>query len=72
MTWVRDPAWQQGVAILLVVAGAIQIYHGAAGTGELGGIALLGIALLAIGIALPLITQALPAQRANAAKIEDV
>lgn len=72
MAWLRDPAWQQGLAIVFVVTGAILIYHGAAGTGELSRIALLGVALFAIGIALPLITQGLRAQRANAAKSEDV
>jgi hypothetical protein len=71
MAWLRDPAWQQGLAILLVVAGAIQIYFGAAAM-ELSRIALVGVALFGIGIALPLISQAFRAHRENAAKCEDV
>lgn len=72
MTWLRDPAWQQGLAILLVVVGAILIYRGATAAGELGLRALFGVVLFAIGIALPLISQAFRAHRESAAKSEDV
>ena len=71
MTWFRDPAWQEGLAILLVMAGAIVIYRGAAAT-EPGGIALLGVALFGIGIALPLVAQAVHAHRAKTVRSEDV
>jgi hypothetical protein len=72
MSWIRDPAWQQGLAIVLVVLGAILIYRGTATAGELGTVALLGVTLFAIGVALPLISPAFRAHRANAAKSEDV
>lgn len=72
MGWIKDAAWQQGLAILLVVAGAVLIYRGAAATGELAGIAPLGVVLFGCGIALPLISQALRVRRENAARSEDV
>ena len=71
MSWLRDPIWQLGLAILLVVAGAILIYSGAPGADELGGTALFGIVLFGLGVALPLISQAVRAHRENVAKSED-
>jgi hypothetical protein len=71
MTWLRDPAWQQGVAILLVVVGAFLIYRGAAVT-EARGLALLGMALFGIGIAFPLISQALSPPNEHTTRSEDV
>ena len=71
MAWLRDPAWQQGVAILLVIAGASLIYRGAAVT-EPGEIAILGVTLFSVGIALPLISQAFGARRKDTGRSEDV
>lgn len=75
MDWLKDPAWQQGVAILVVVAGSILIYRGAAGAadaGELSGMALFGVVLFSVGIALPLISQVLGARPESTVKSEDV
>ena len=71
MAWLRDPAWQQGVAILLVIAGASLIYRGAAVT-EPGKIVILGVTLFSVGIALPLISQAFGARRKDTGRSEDV
>ncbi|MFA5582356.1 MAG: hypothetical protein WDA25_10440 [Paracoccaceae bacterium] len=54
MSWWREPVWQQGIAIVLVIAGSVLIYLGAGGPGGMGGP---GIALFAAGIILPLVTQ---------------
>ena len=72
MSWLKDPAWQQGVAILLVVAGAILTYHGAAGANELSAKAKVGFALFCIGIAVPLLSQLLGLRRESPGKCEDV
>lgn len=72
MSWLRDAAWQLGLAMVLVVLGATLIYRGSAATGELGAGALFGVALFGLGIALPLISQAFRAHRENAARSEDV
>ena len=71
MAWLRDPAWQQGVAILIVIAGAFLIYRGAAVT-QPGEVAILGVTLFCGGIALPLISQAFGARREDTARNEDV
>jgi hypothetical protein len=71
-TWIRDRAWQQGIAILLALAGALLVYVGGHRTGELGGMALAGVALFAAGIALPLIAEVLRARREDTAWSEDV
>lgn len=72
MAWIRDRAWQQGIAILLALAGAALVYAGAHRTGELGGMALTGVALLAVGIALPLVTELLRMHRESMDRNEDV
>ncbi|MGD9617927.1 MAG: hypothetical protein AB7H90_22435 [Alphaproteobacteria bacterium] len=72
MAWLRDRAWQQGIAILLALAGAVLIYFGARPAGELGGVALTGIVLFATGIALPLIVELLRMHREDTARSEDV
>lgn len=54
MAWLRDPVWQQGIAILAVIAGSVLIYQGADTAGRMGDI---GIALFGLGIILPLVTQ---------------
>lgn len=72
MAWLRERAWQQTIAILLVLVGAVLIYRGAAGTGALDGTALAGVALFAIGLVAPLISQALHAYDENTAESEDV
>lgn len=71
MDWLRDRAWQQVIAILLVIAGSVLIYAGAAGSDELQGMALGGVVLFAVGIAAPLATQALHAYREDTARNED-
>lgn len=72
MAWLRDRAWQQGIAILLALAGASLIYLGARHTGELGGVGLIGVALFVIGIAVPLVAEILRANRETTSKSEDV
>lgn len=72
MSWLRDPAWQQCIAVLLAVAGAALVYHGTSSSGELGGTGLAGFILLCAGIALPLASEALRAHRENTAGTEDV
>lgn len=72
MRWLRERAWQQAIAILLVLAGAVLIYLGAAGTGALDGKAVAGAALFATGLAAPLVSQAVQGQRADSTRSEDV
>ena len=72
MSWLKDPAWQEGLAILLVVTSALLIYRGVSVEGELGGVALLGMVLFGIGIALPLISQVLQTHRENKLRSEYV
>ncbi len=72
MDWLKDPAWRLGVAIMLVVAGTVLSYHGAAGTDDLGAIAMFGFALFCIGMAVPLVSQVLGARRESTGKGEDV
>jgi hypothetical protein len=72
MGWLRDPAWQQGIAIILAVGGATLIYRGASGTGEPGAAGVAGFIVLCAGIALPLVSEALRAHRENTAGTEDV
>lgn len=72
MGWLRDPAWQQGLAILLVIAGAALIYLGAARTEQLGGMAHLGVGLFVLGVGVPLVAQVLRAPRAASGKSEEV
>lgn len=63
MDWIRERAWQQTIAINLVVLGAILTYLGAARGEELGSLAWTGIALMAIGIGAPLVSQIFHAYR---------
>jgi hypothetical protein len=72
MAWYRERAWQQTIAILLVLTGAVLIYGDAGGSDELDGGALLGVLLFALGIAAPLIAQALHAYREDTARNDDV
>lgn len=53
MAWWRDPVWQEGVAIVSVVAGAVLVYLGAADSGELRGAAPWGAVLFVAGVLLP-------------------
>jgi hypothetical protein len=71
MAWYRERAWQQTISIVLVLAGAGLIYGGATGPDQLGGGAWLGIVLFGLGIAAPLISQALHAYREDTATDED-
>lgn len=70
MDWLGDRAWQQVIAILVVLAGAGLIYRGADGA-SLDATALTGIVLFALGIAAPLVAQALRAYREDTARDED-
>lgn len=72
MDRLRDRAWQQGIAILLTLAGAALIYSGAGESGELDAVAAIGAAILAIGIALPLVAEITHGSRSNQSKSEDV
>lgn len=72
MAWLKDPAWQQGLAIVLVVVGAILTYRGAAAAGELERSRPSRRRAVDLGVALPLISQAFRAHREDAAKSEDV
>lgn len=53
-------------------AGAVLIYRGAAVTGELGAMSYWGIALFALAIAMPLISQVRSAIQQGDTKSEDV
>lgn len=57
MRRLRDRAWQQGIAILLVLAGSILIYLGARDMQSSGATAWAGMVLFATGIAVPLAAQ---------------
>ena len=57
---------------MLVVAGTVLSYYGAAGTNELGAIAIFGFALFCVGMAVPLVSQVVGAHRESTGKSEDV
>lgn len=63
MDWLRDRAWQQVIAGVLVILGATLIHLGAAETGEMNATAWSGLAVFTIGMATPLVSQALHAFR---------
>jgi len=71
MAWLRERAWQQVIAIIVVLAGSALIYVNAADGGELNGAARFGVALFTLGIAAPLATQVLHAYREQTARDED-
>jgi hypothetical protein len=72
MGWLKDAVWQQGLAIVLVVAGAVLIHLDAAGSGALGGRGWVGFALFAAGVALPLLGELHRSRREYTAGVEDV
>lgn len=63
MAWWRDAVWQEGISIVLVVAGSVLIYLGAAETAELAGVAAWGAALFGLGVLLPIIAELRRARR---------
>lgn len=63
MDWIRERAWQQTIAINVVILGAVLTYLGAADGRPVGPLALTGVSLMAIGIGAPLVSQLLRAAR---------
>lgn len=59
MDWLKERVWQLGLAILLAFVGVTFIYLGTADDAALGPMAMVGLLLFAVALAIPLVSKAM-------------
>jgi hypothetical protein len=57
MSWWKERVWQMGLAALLILAGAVLVYPAAAQAPVNQGLLWLGLILIFVGLAIPLLAR---------------
>jgi len=63
MPWYRQRVWQMGLGALMVLVGAVLIYAASAAEPVRAGLMWVGIVMLSLGLAVPLLTRIIEAQQ---------